>query len=183
MNTLRSRMAILLVAGLTLGACATPAEKTAMVPGEIKIVSASNPYRANVSDVDTYGGQETNPMLMSQISAEDFQASLEDALKKAGIFSPSGRYTVRADILGLEQPMFGVSLKVTMTVRYNVIDASGKIRMDRTIESEYTAAFSEAVLGVERLRKANEGAARENIARFLRVLGSEERGGNVAVRS
>lgn len=167
---------------LIVGACAAPAEKTAMVPAEISLVSASSPYRANVSKVDTHGGQETNPMLMSQISAEDFKVALSDALKAAGILNPSGRYTVRADILGLEQPMFGVSVRVKMTVRYNVIDSSGRIRLDRTIDSVYTAEFSESLIGVERLRKANEGAARDNIARFLRVLGSAATGG-IAVTS
>ena len=78
--------------------------------------------------------------------------------------------------------MFGVSLKVEMTVRYNVIDSNGRIRLDRTIDSVYTAAFSESLIGVERLRKANEGAARDNIARFLRVLGSVATGG-IAVTS
>ncbi len=168
---------------LALGACATPADRTAMIPGDISMVSASNPYRANVKQVATYGGQETNPLLMSQISAEDFKASLEEALKTAGILSNKGRYTVRADILGLEQPMFGASLKVEMTVRYNVIDASGRIRLDRTITSTYVAAFSEHLIAVERLRKANEGAARENIAQFLRTLGSNATASAVAVTS
>lgn len=166
-----------------LAGCAAPADKEAMVPIDIKMVSSTNSYHGSVRSVTSHGGEETNPMWTSEISSADFKVALEKALLEAGIYSPTGRYTVRADILELEQPMFGVSLTVTMKVRYNVMDASGRIRMDRTIVSDYTAAFSESAYGVERLRKANEGAARENIALFLQTLGAEARGSGVALSS
>lgn len=168
---LPARLALLPVV-LAVAACAQPAERSAMVPDPIARVSATSPYHASVSSVTGYGGQETNPMWMSQISDKDFQAALTASLRTAGIMSERGRYRVRADILKLDQPMAGFDLDVSMVVRYNLIDAQGRIRLDRTITSTYHAEFGEAFAGVERLRKANEGAARENIRMFLAILGS-----------
>ena len=70
-----------------------------------------------------------------------------------------------------------------MTVRYNLIDAAGRIHLDKTIKSEYPAQFSEAVIGVERLQKANEGAARANIHLLLKALGSMSSGGQIGMVS
>jgi hypothetical protein len=64
----------------------------------------------------------------------------------------------------VDQPMFGFSMTVKMEVSYTLKDIqSGKTVWTRDINSEYTAKASAAFAGVERLRLANEGAARENI--------------------
>ena len=168
---------------MILAGCAQPAQKTAMVPGSIAVVPASGKYHKSVSNVTGFGGEETNPMWTSEIAKEDFQEALETSLRQAGIFSQTGHYTLRADILSVEQPLAGIDLKVTMTVRYNLIDGTGTIRFDKTIKSEYTADFSEAFVGIERLQKANEGAARANIDLLLRSLGSASAGGQIGAIS
>ncbi|WP_171236968.1 hypothetical protein [Ruegeria sp. HKCCA6837] len=166
-----------------LAGCAQPAQKTAMVPGSIAPTPSSAKYHSSVGKVTGYGGEETNPMWTSEISKEDFQAALETSLRQAGIYSTSGQYTLRADILSVEQPLVGFDLKVAMTVRYNIIDTNSRILFDRTIKSEYTADLSEAFVGVERLQKANEGAARANIHLLLKALGSTSSGGQIGAVS
>ncbi len=168
---------------IVLAGCAQPAQQTAMVPGAIAPVSGSSKYQRSVRDVIGFGGEETNPMWTSEISKEDFQAALEMSLRQAGIFSETGRYTLRADILTVEQPLVGIDLKVVMTVRYNLIDRAGQIRFDKTIKSEYTAKFSEAFVAIERLQKANEGAARANIGLLLQSLGAASSGGRIGAVS
>ena len=59
-------------------------------------------------------------------------------------------------------------MTVTATVNYILTDTlSGQVIYERDIAIPYTAEFSEAFLGMERLRKANEGAARVNIKEFV----------------
>lgn len=168
---------------IVLAGCAQPAQKAAMIPGSIAPITGSAKYHASVSEVTGFGGEETNPIWTSEISKEDFQAALETSLRQAGIFSESGRYTLRADILSVEQPLVGIDLKVTMTVRYNLIDSAGRIRFDKTLKSKYTADFSEAFVAIERLQKANEGAARANIQLLLKALGATSSGGQIAAVS
>lgn len=172
-------LGLLLVLPLALAGCAEPAQQQAMIPGQIGIVGPSSPYKQNVRAVGGYGGEETNPMLMSKISKQSFQAALEASIRQAGLYSDRGRYTLRADIMALAQPLIGLDMRVSMTVRYNLIDAQGKVRFDETISSVYVAAFSEAFVGVERLQKANEGAARENISIFLRKIGVSAQAGTI----
>lgn len=168
---------------ILLAGCAQPAQRTAMVPGSIAPTPSSAKYHGSVGNVTGFGGEETNPMWTSEISKEDFQAALQTSLRQAGIYSASGRYSLRADILSVEQPLAGIDLKVVMTVRYNIIDTNSRILFDRTIKSEYTAEFSEAFVAIERLQKANEGAARANIHLLLRALGSTSSGGQIGAIS
>ncbi|WP_263738386.1 hypothetical protein [Defluviimonas sp. WL0050] len=166
-----------------MAGCAEPANQAAMVPGQIATAASSSPYKQNISSVSGYGGEETNPLWTSEISKEDFQKALEASIRQAGLYSDRGRYSLRADILSVEQPLVGLDLKVAMTVRYTLTDANGRMRFDETISSEYTAKFSEAFVAVERLKKANEGAARVNISKFLNRIGVSARGGSIAAVS
>ncbi|WP_299754470.1 hypothetical protein [uncultured Boseongicola sp.] len=168
---------------ILLVACAQPADEQAMVPASISPVSSASTYRGAVSDVTGYGGEETNPLWTSEISSDAFQTALKTSLQKAGIFSESGPFTLRADILSVDQPMVGFDLTVKMSVRYNLIDARGRIRFDRTITSKYTLGVSDEFLAIERLRKVNEGAARENISQLLKVLGAQVSTSSVGLSS
>jgi hypothetical protein len=164
-------VSLLLTLPLVLVGCAEPANQQAMIPGQIGIIGPSSPYKQNIRQVSGYGGEETNPALASKISKASFQAALETSIRKAGLYSDQGQYSLRADILSLDQPLIGIDMRVSMTVRYNLIDDQGNVRFDETITSVYVAEFSEAFYGVERLQRANEGAARENINIFLRKMG------------
>jgi hypothetical protein len=62
-------------------------------------------------------------------------------------------------------------MTVKMEVSYTLKDMqSGAAVWTKDIESEYTAKASAAFAGVERLRLANEGAARENIRQAVTEL-------------
>ncbi|MBL3550603.1 hypothetical protein [Rhodovulum sulfidophilum] len=163
-----------------LAACAHGADETAMVPAAIAPLSPGNPHRGAISDIEIAGGKETDPALASQIADADFKAALCSALLLSGALSASGRYLLRAEIEEITQPLFGVDMLVGLTVRYRLQDRAGKTRRERRIVTRHTARLGEAFLGSERLRYANEGAARENIAAFLRALGAEARAGGVA---
>jgi len=118
-------VSLLLTLPLVLVGCAEPANQQAMIPGQIGIIGPSSPYKQNIRQVSGYGGEETNPALASKISKASFQAALETSIRKAGLYSDQGQYSLRADILSLDQPLIGIDMRVSMTVRYNLIDDQG----------------------------------------------------------
>jgi hypothetical protein len=156
--------------------CATPALTENMVPpAPIAASKPADPSLAQAIQVQSIaGGSETNPMWVSKVSDNDFKAALVRALQSAGLLSADGsspRFRLDATLLSLEQPMFGLDLKVTCSVRYDLSDAStGKRVFGKTITTPFTATFSDSALAVARLRIANEGAVRQNLAELLDEL-------------
>lgn len=126
--------------------------------------------RIAVSDVG--GGKQTNPLWTSQVSNENFDAALKASLKAAGLLSgPDGRYKLSANLLDLQQPVFGLALTVTSTVRYVLTDSTtGKVLLQENIVLPYTAGFGDSAMAIKRLRLANEGAIRVNIDALLTKL-------------
>jgi hypothetical protein len=163
-----------MVAGWLSG-CATPADPGQMIarPATSAYV-VSTPLRNNIAIRDVTGGKETNPLWTSQVGSSEFEQALEASLRAAGLLSPgrqAGNYVLTAHLQRLEQPYFGASMTVTASVNYILAErATGRALYDKTLEVPYTAKFSDALLGVERLRLANEGAIRANISTLIEEL-------------
>ncbi len=116
------------------------------------------------------GGQETNPLWTSQVDNTGFREALTHSLSRLG-FSPenaSSKFAVDAELQALSQPLFGLDFSVTSTVRY-AVEGNGQ-RKVYPVTATGTATMSDAFIGVERLRKANEKSIKENIKEFLRLL-------------
>lgn len=163
--------ATLLVA--LLAGCATPArmdQMTAQVP-PAAVAAVDARLKGAIAVADVTGGKETNPMWTSQVSSETFRQSLEASLAQAGLFNKvlsAGKYTLTADLLKLDQPLVGLNMTVSSTVRYALVDAATKKEVyGKTVTVSYTAKMSDAFVGTERLRLANEGAIRENIKALM----------------
>jgi hypothetical protein len=162
------RIVGLLVSAALIGGCASGSKPDAMVA---QIVAPVHKNDADVS-IAVSGGKETSKMGASQISDDAFAQALRDSIEKAGLFSKVGadgaRYRLTGFIGKVDQPMFGFSFTVKMEVSYALKDTkSGSTVWTKDINSEYTATAGQAFAGVERLRLANEGAARENIRQAL----------------
>jgi uncharacterized lipoprotein YajG len=160
-----------LAALLSLGACATASKPEAMVaPVTIPV----NKIAADVV-ISVSGGKDTSSMGASQISNAAFAQALQESIEKAGLFtsvkSDGARYSLTGFIGKVDQPMMGFSMTVKMEVTYTLKDTQSNATVwTKDINSEYTAKPSAAFAGVERLRLANEGAARENIRLALTDL-------------
>ena len=115
------------------------------------------------------GGQETNPLLMSQVADGDFKAALKNSLLQNQLHAIGPeKYTLNADISALDQPLIGLDMSVTSKVHYKVTRAADKkVVFDKVVVATHTATFSDSALGVERLRLANEGSLRNNITSFI----------------
>lgn len=155
-----------------LSGCAAPArtdQMTAAVSPAQRVVNT--PLRNNVAVRDVSGGKETNPMWVSNVGNSEFEQALEGSLRDAGLLSAgkqAGKYLLTAHMQKVEQPMFGASMTVTVTVNYSLTErVGGKEVLNRTVSLPFTAAWNSSFVGTERLRLANEGAIRVNIGKII----------------
>lgn len=165
MNLYRYFAVIGLLVWATLGlGCATPAKPSAMIPASYEL-KGRHSFSVSVSGE---GGKKTNPLWTSEISTEDFVIAVEESLRGSGVFSSvirgdQGDYHLHVALVSVDQPLIGFSLTVRISSRWSLTDKSGKSVFDDFVRSEHTATVKDAFAAVERLRLANEGAARKNI--------------------
>ncbi len=165
------------IAALALGVamltgCASPSTPAGMMPTAFQPV---NKHPQTVS-VTTSGGQETSSTGKSQISDAAFAQAISDSISTSKTFSQvvqgkGADYLLNVTIFNMDQPSFGLSFTVKMEAGWTLRKAdTGAVVWQESIKSEHTATTSDAFAGVERLRLANEGAAKENIAQGLAKL-------------
>lgn len=159
---------------LLCGGCATASKPTAMVAD---VVQVEHKHSASVA-VKVTGGSDTSAMGASNISNDDFAAAIRSSIEQSGLFASisaaeAGDYQISAQIVRLDRPTFGFSFTVTMEVSWRLLRTSSQeVVWEKAVTSSFTATTGDAVVGVTRLRLANEGAARENIKDALTQLGS-----------
>ncbi|MGH8583889.1 MAG: hypothetical protein ACREWG_14135 [Gammaproteobacteria bacterium] len=162
----------LLVLGLQLTACAQAPEVAAMVP---RVAPSEAPSALGIAIVRAVGGASTNPFMSPQVDNEGFRKALFQALTRSALFERvdfdnNGDYLLKPQIL--KQDVWpGLEMSATLKVRYQLRDSwSEKLLWEDTIESVYNAPLAEALYGLTRVRKAYEGAVRENLKTFLQHL-------------
>lgn len=170
MPTTKIILLLLLVA--ILSACASPANKQSMMVNPDAVASYVKEEQKGKFVVDAVGGgKATNPMWTSQVSKENFEAALKDSLSIAGLTSAdssASQYKVDADLLSLQQPMFGLTFDVISTVNYRVHKAGFERKFPITATG--TATTSDAFVGMTRLKIANEKSIQANITEFIKQL-------------
>lgn len=168
------KIAMLMLAGLVLAGCASGAKPGAMmVPvNEARLVTEQSPLFQAMQVQEVTGGEKTNPLWTSEISNEAFAEALRQTLSAHAILSTGeGKYVLKAALMEVKQPAFGFTLTVKTRVRYTLTRADGgEVLLDEELSSDYSADVSDAFLGYERLRLANEGAIRSSIESFLNLL-------------
>lgn len=174
MNSVFSKIILVCASALLLNACASSATVNGMVNTEYSGTKpSSQKMMHSVALGDVLGGNETNPMWTSQISGNDFKEALRESLKIAG-FAASGentRYVLKANLMRIDQPLFGLDMTVTTTVKYILVDkVKNTVVWTQDVSAAHTATFGDAPMGMVRLRLANEGSAKKNIGQLLGVL-------------
>lgn len=168
------RVAAVMVLALLVAACASGARPGAMTVevASDRIIPDSAPLRNAIKVGTVTGGSETNPLWKSNVADSDFRQALEQSLSLHAMLAlSSSRYILNAEMLSLDQPFAGFDMKVTAKVHYTLLSQPDQaVKWDQTLETPYTANFSDAFVGSERLRLANEGAMRENIKAVLDQL-------------
>jgi hypothetical protein len=151
--------------------CASPARPAAMVPATFNIQN-KHPHSVGVT---ADGGRETKPMEKSEISTAAFVEAVSSAVQQSGVFTSvvqaaDAKYKLEVLIVGVDQPLLGFDMTVNMSTHWKLSDAAGKSVFQDFIRSTYKATVGDAFVGIERLRLATEGAARENIKQGVERL-------------
>lgn len=162
-------IASLAIAVVTLQGCATSATVQGMTAQNT--IKSTN-LREQVAVAPVSGGKSTNPLWVSQVASADFEAALIASLKSADLLSPQSNapLVLKAELISLAQPMFGLDMTVTARVHYTVTNTQGKIVFDEFLETPHTTKMGEAFIGTKRLQIANEGSIRDNIESLIRKL-------------
>lgn len=153
-----------------LAGCASPSQPVNMTVSSAQ--ATTNSYDAqlqnNVQLSEVNGGEKTNPLWTSEIDGADFRIALQQSLEYANLLGDtSASYSLRANLLRVDQPLFGLDFQVTSEVEYTLIETgSGKVIFREIVRAPFTAGVSDSLMAIKRLRLANEGSARENINIF-----------------
>ena len=168
MTTVRKiRLAALVLLPWTslLGGCATPAVSEAMIP-ETASIEKTHPYSINV---EVTGGRATEPTGTPQIANDAFDQAITETLIKARTFAKvkndkAGNYELNVIIFNVLQPSSGESASVTIETGWTLTNRlTGEIVWQKALRSTYTASSESDITFVGRLKKATEGAAKDNI--------------------
>jgi hypothetical protein len=157
---------------IILGGCASGAKKENMdFLSTEKQYSYDDALKNDVGLSSVSGGEDTNPLWTSEISNEDFTGAVRMSLKSQGLLSPKGRYTLKVNLIKVDQPLFGLDLTVTTHVKYILTDSKNNtVLVDETVDAPYTATFSDSMIAMTRLQLANEGSGKLNIQGLLEKL-------------
>jgi hypothetical protein len=154
------------------GCAAAPAQKEAMVTHTVtdaKDIKAE--FKEKFAVIKVSGGESTNPFWKSKVNSEAFGAALKESLVEAGLAGKNladSPYKIDANLETLDQPSFGLTYTVKSTVKYKVYNDS--FNKEFPITADGVATTSDSILGITRLKIANEKSIQANIAEFIRQL-------------
>ena len=165
---------------LIVVACTGCAARSAnMVPAQFDLMSTLD---KTVAVTSAAGGVETSIWGTSQISNTEFNKALDTSLRNSGLFKAvlpqedtSADYMLNVTIINYDKPMFGIDFDISMKTTWYLIDPQTHepVWLD-TFTTSYTAKFGEALVGAERLQKANEGSVRENIKEGFKRISQQK---------
>jgi hypothetical protein len=156
-----------------ISGCASGPQVVSMIP--TLDTSPRTSTKKSVEIVDVTGGEETNSLGLSSIDSKSFKEALMKTLEQSGLFeelvpNQRGDYQLHTQIVSQEL-LAGFTITTTLLVRYKLIEThSDEVLWKENIFSHYDAEFSEALVGVTRARKANEGAVRDNLSQLVGKL-------------
>lgn len=172
---LRIHSSLLTVAStlvLTLGGCASSANRGAMTPQNL---SVNKQFQSSLN-VQTGGGSETGAMDTSNISDADLKAAIEDAIVQSKLFKSvvqgsNGDYELTVRITNLSKPLFGATFTVDMETAWSLTRISDRsVVLRKAVKSSGSASIGDAFVGATRLRLAVEAAARNGIEQGLTAV-------------
>jgi len=167
-------LALVLLVGVT--GCSSTPKIAHMIPEGDDATFASTDAALVVGTVQ--GGEASSAWEGSRISASEYRLALIQALQQSNLFTEvaaeaggEADYELATFLLSQQQPAGGFGMTVDLVVRYQLIDRrTGSDVFNDKVVSSYRAGVGDAFVGTKRLRKANEGAVRENIKQLLQQI-------------
>lgn len=158
---------------ITVFGCATASKPENMVVAPSAAAKTYDPaLQQSILVATISGGKKTNPAWTSQVDDTSFKSALEASLKARKLLAEGpGKYTLTVKLLELKQPLMGIDMTVSSKAQYTLKEAAkDKVIYDKTVDVSYTAKMSDSMVGMTRLRLANEGSIKANMAQFLDEL-------------
>jgi hypothetical protein len=160
---------------LILLGCGVKPRPAEMIPrtAEFNFVNSNKSLKLNHS----VGGKESDPLIEgSKIDNQSFTTALMQSLTNSNLFSEvsldkNSDYELTPLVMNQDQPFLGINMTVSLRIRYVLTSGIDKAEIwKKDINSTYTATMGDAFVGSTRLKKANEGAVRENIKMLLQEI-------------
>lgn len=171
------RLFLVLISTAFAVGCATPASQQMMsvTSPTISGLKVDPRLKGAVHVRNVIGGQDTNPLWVSQVGTNEFRGALVDSLKAYGynaVDPKDAKIVVDANLQSLSQPFAGFTFNVVSVVNYTIETKEPPTSVKKhPITATGSATVSDAFLGVERMRLANERSIKENITKFITTLG------------
>ena len=158
MQAIKLTVVAILLSGL-LG-CASGARMEGMsFYGEAKNLPSA--LRRNITITEVIGGADTNPAWAAEIDSGQFTGALIESLRAQTLYSGSGIFELKVEMIEVAQPTSGPDITVTTKIRYTMKNSTGNLTVfDETIVTSHTTA-------IKNRRQAYEGSAKKNIERLL----------------
>lgn len=164
---------VLVICSIFLFGCATQSTSQGMTVTSLNITKINEKFKSAIAVAEVKGGKETNPLWTSQVGNEEFKKALEKSLALTGYLAKpgSGKFTLTAELISLDQPVLGISFDVKSTVNYELKNEVETKLIPITAVG--TGEFSDSWVGIERLRIANEKSIQKNISNFINALSNQ----------
>ncbi|MBF7092221.1 hypothetical protein IUY40_11790 [Flavobacterium sp. ALJ2] len=120
------------------------------------------------------GGEETSPFGISKISNKNFEEAFKKSILDSNFFSKISSTTdddwiIEMSIVSVDKPKFGFVFTVKSVINYKLY-YKNKLVFSKNINQTGRATFSDAQVGVKRVRIANEFSAKNNIKSLFESL-------------
>jgi hypothetical protein len=148
-----------------------PISHEALTPANI-IISAN--YDDSVTVV-VENGREFSKMNLPKLSNEALGTAVRNAIKESKLFSEilpnGGRYSLELYVVNISQPYAGKNMTAGVEIAWTLKDmTAGKLVWKESIQTQKTVPQEEAFAAIDRIKKATELAAKENIELGIKKL-------------
>ena len=139
-----------------------------LIPEQVgnKFLIYSGPLYQTVSVGEVGGGNETNPLVHSDIGNAALKEAITRSLKINNYLSSSketSKYALNVFLVEIDLPQSGYTTTITTFVKYKLVDIKSK----RVV---FVESVDDIFIGPTRLKIVQENAMKKNIALFLEKL-------------
>lgn len=162
---------IILLFAVYLSGCAFPASKEGMI---VTDYTAPRQIGEKIFVKKSTGGSITLPFWKSNIPNDNFSEAVKESLLNSKAFSAQSinwgdDWGLEIEILDVEHPYIAFDITVTTNIKYSLYLRGEKVQ-EITICEPGTATISDTLIGVQRMRIANEYSAKANVKKFIAEL-------------
>ena len=155
---------------LCISGCASSPSQQSMSINTMDLVESNKNLVGNVNIRSVTGGEVTNPLWISKVDNRGLKAALDQSLAVIGYKSQNPRAPYQVDVIleDLDQPSFGLTFNVSSRITYNV--DKGNETTSFPVNAIGSAKTSDAIIGTERMKIANERSIKNNIKEFINQI-------------